>query len=460
LSRKLFGTDGIRGIANEKLTPELAFSLGQAAGRLLVEQGLTPKAVLGQDTRRSGAMLGASLASGLCSVGVDVLTLGVVPTPTVSYVARTGDFGLGGIISASHNPAPDNGIKFVGHDGKKLPDETELRMEALMEEPISVRPTGGEVGLLESSREAVEGYLAYLVQIVPERLEGLKVVVDSAHGAAYELGPEVLRRLGAEVIVVGAEPDGMNINAEGGATKPENVQELTVKHGAHIGVAFDGDADRAVFSDDKGHLINGDRTIGIWSAHWQAQGLLDPPVVVGTVMSNGGFEKYMTGRGITLERTPVGDKYVAQKIAQTGAHVGGEQSGHIIFPERGPTGDGLITMLELLRVIKREGRPASSFYADYESWPQLLINVSVASREGWDSGPSVSLALRQAEEELQGKGRLVVRPSGTQPMIRVMVEADNYDLRDKLANNIVAAMESEVGGKVYGRVDLTHALGD
>jgi len=288
----------------------------------------------------------------------------------------------------------------------------------------------------------------------------MRVAVDAAHGAAYQLGSEVLVRLGAEVFVTGAEPDGVNINEEGGATKPQTIQEFTVATGAHVGVAFDGDADRAVFSDEKGRLINGDRTMGIWSAHWQAQGKLNPAVVVGTVMSNGGFAAYLEANGITLERAPVGDKYVAQRIEATGAKIGGEQSGHIIFPANGPTGDGLATMLELLRIFKREGRPASAFYDEYEPWPQLLINVSVDSKDDWESAPRVAESISRAEEALAGRGRLNVRPSGTQPMLRVMVEADEIDLRDGLANDILTAMEADLGGKAYSRVDLTYALGD
>lgn len=418
------------------------------------------RAVIGRDTRRSGPMLGAALASGFCSVGVDVVALGVVPTPTVSYVVRTGAYGIGAVVSASHNPAPDNGIKFLGHDGRKLADSAEKAIEDLLEVPIPTRPTGAGVGLLESDRSPIEAYLDYLVSLVPEGLGGMTVALDAAHGAAYALAPDVLVRLGAKVLVTGAEPDGMNINEEGGATKPDTIRRFTVEAEADVGVAFDGDADRAVFSDERGTLINGDRTIGIWSGHWQRHGRLGPPVVVGTVMSNGGFEAYLNGRGIGLERAPVGDKYVAQHIEKTGARIGGEQSGHIIFPERGPTGDGLITMLELLRVFQREGRPASAFAADYEPWPQILINVSVDSKEGWDQGPEVRAALLEGEEELGTEGRLIVRPSGTQPMIRIMVEAVEYGLRDRVAERILSAMQSECGGKVYSRVDLTHALGD
>jgi phosphoglucosamine mutase len=459
MSRKLFGTDGIRGIANAKLTPELAFSIGQAAGIWLQQSEEPHAAVIGMDTRRSGPMLEAALAAGLCSTGVDVLCLGVAPTPAVSFVARTGPYGLGVIISASHNPAPDNGIKLVGHDGKKLADAVELEIESLAGADFA-RPTGESVGAIRRDSEALAGYLDMLENIVPERLEGMKVAVDCAHGAAAFLGPEILRLLGAQVIAVGVAPDGLNINAAGGATKPETVQELTVSSGSDVGVAFDGDADRAVFSDDKGRLINGDRTIGVWAAHQQRVNALHPSVVVGTVMSNGGFERYMTQGGIRLERTPVGDKYVAQKISETGARIGGEQSGHIIFPEHGPTGDGLVTMLEFLRVLKTEGRTASSYYDEYQPWPQMLVNVEVADRATWDSGAMVQEALGQAATALGSQGRINVRPSGTQPMIRVMVEADSYELRDAVVEDVVTALEQEAGGKVYSRVDLTNALGD
>ncbi len=456
MSRKYFGTDGVRGVANTKLTPELAFRIGQAAGQTLA----TKRVVIGRDTRRSGPMLGAALGAGFCSVGVDVIAMGVVPTPAVSFAARTGAYGMGCVISASHNPAPDNGIKLLGSDGGKVSDAQELEIERLMDTELNDRVTGARIGYLTSERTAVETYLSFLEKVVPERLDGMHVAVDCAHGAAYELGPEILKRLGATVTVTGNHPDGNNINDECGATSPETVQKLTVSSGAQIGVAFDGDADRAVFSDERGRLINGDRTIGIWSAHWQSQGQLDPAIVVGTVMSNGGFEQYLGTRGITLERAAVGDKYVADRIRSTQSRIGGEQSGHIIFPHHGPTGDGLVTMLELLRAVKLEGRPVSSFYDDYDNWPQLLVNVTVSEREGWAERPSIKAALQQADSKLAGHGRVNVRPSGTQPMIRVMVEADSYDLRDSVADAILAAFAADLDGKVYSRVDLTHALGD
>lgn len=460
MSRKWFGTDGIRGVANQKLTPELALKIGIGAGRWMRESGQPMTAVIGRDTRQSGSMLGAALAAGLCSAGVKVTTLAVVPTPTVSFAVRRAGFGLGVVISASHNPAPDNGIKLFGANGAKLPDAAELRIEELADGPFDGRPLGGEVGTITADRSLVEDYLDSLEKLLPERLDGMRVAVDSANGAAYELGSEILRRLGADVVETGVVPDGANINAQGGATKPETVQELTVTSGAAIGIAFDGDADRAVFSDSQGRLINGDRTIALWASHWRGTERMPKAVVVGTVMSNLAVEHYLSSHGVEFERAPVGDKYVSERMRATSASIGGEQSGHIIFSELGPTGDGLVTMIETLRVLRRTGQSSSSFVDAFDNWPQLLINVSVASRDGWETAPNVSQALLEAEKALNGSGRINVRPSGTQPMIRVMVEAESAPVRDSVAEAVVAAMRQDLGGEVYSRVDLTHALGD
>lgn len=460
MSRRHFGTDGVRGVANAGLTPEFAFQLGQAAGRTLKHRGFAPRVVLGRDTRRSGPMLAASLASGFCSVGVDVVALGVVPTPTVSFIARSGDFGLGAIVSASHNPAADNGIKFVLHDGRKTPDEFEAEIEARLSDASGPRPKGGEIGWLESDRSMVEDYVRFLISTVPERLDGLRVAVDAAHGAAYELAPRVLQELGAEVAVIGCQPNGMNINAEGGATKPASICALCRELGADAGVAFDGDADRAVFSDSEGRLVNGDRTIGLWMRHWLASGKTMERVAIGTVMSNGGLAEFLAGMDVRLERAPVGDKHVADWIERHRAPIGGEQSGHIIFPELGPTGDGIATALQVLRVLRREGRPLSAFAAEYEPWPQKLANVQVRDRASWEDGPAVQAAIREAERSLDGHGRVLVRASGTQPMVRVMVEAKTEEARDSALARIVQALVEEAGGRVYSEVDLTHALGD
>jgi phosphoglucosamine mutase len=458
MKRQYFGTDGVRGVANAKLTPELAFQLGAGAAQWMRENGEDPVVVIGRDTRRSGPMLEAALSAGFAAYGVDVDLLGIAPTPLVSYATRTGRARMGIVVSASHNPAPDNGIKFMGHDGRKLPDETEFRIEQLMT-ATAERPTGAGVGLIAPAAALTEAYLEFLMAQLPERLDGMRVVVDGANGAAYELGPEVLRRLGAEVIAINVDPaDGMTINATGGATKPKVVQAATADAQAHVGVAFDGDADRVIFSDGNGNLINGDRTIALWAAHEHAQGQLNPPIVVGTVMSNGGVESYLTGLGIQFERTDVGDKYVAQRLLSTGARVGGEQSGHIIFPAYGPTGDGLTTMLQVLRVLRVSGRTASEVYQDFDNRPQCLVNIRVDSKEGL--AELIADELSTAVEKAGENGRINVRPSGTSPLIRVMVEAESFALRDEIAAGLVTVITAGLGGHVEETVDLTYALGD
>lgn len=459
MARKHFGTDGVRGVANAKLTPEFAVSLGLALGQFLRENNLPMLAVVGRDTRQSGPMLSAALCAGLTSAGVTTWDLGVAPTPAVSFVTRTQSASVGIVVSASHNPAPDNGLKLINSEGRKFTDEAEERIEALMETPYTDRPTGGEVGAYLQRPELLEHYLDFLCRLVPEGLSGLKIAVDAAHGAAYQLGPEVFRRLGATVVSLGTEPNGTNINHGVGATEPQTVQDFTVNNQCDFGVAFDGDADRAVFSDDQGHLLNGDRTLGIWAVHQQQSGALNPPIIVGTVMSNMGFEKYLESQGVTLERTPVGDKYVSQKLAETGARAGGEQSGHIVFPANGPTGDGLATALEIARVLKVQGRKSSEFYNDYEAYPQLLVNISLSDRESWKSDDQVQGAIQSGEQQLGDNGRINVRASGTQPMVRVMVEANSFEVRDQIADTIVTAFLNG-GGKIYSKVDLTHALGD
>jgi phosphoglucosamine mutase len=450
----LFGTDGVRGVANVELTPDLALRLGRAAGLWAIKHGGT-RAVIGMDTRRSGAMLSSALVAGLNSAGLDVTLLGVAPTPAVSFAARTGDFSLGAVVSASHNPAEDNGIKFLGHDGRKLTDENEAEIETLLDSA-----PGGRVGRLEESRDFLGLYENWLLDQLPERLTGFRIAMDCANGAAFEIAPRTFRDLGAEVIPINVEPDGDNINLQCGATHPSVIQELTLEVGAALGISFDGDADRCVFSDEQGKLINGDRTMGIWAAFWRTWSGLEPPTVVGTVMSNMGFEHALADKGIHLERTNVGDRYVAQRMAETGAKVGGEQSGHIIFGDLAPTGDGLLTAIELLRVMQKSGCAASELPPVFENWPQLLINVRVRDRREWESAENVKSLIEKQAQSLGARGRINVRPSGTQPVIRVMVEASEASERDRVASEIVAAIERELGGQVQGRVDLTHALGD
>jgi len=447
----LFGTDGIRGVANTKLSPDLALRLGRAAGICVAREGGS-SVVIGRDTRRSGGMLGAALAAGFNSAGIDTVSLGVVPTPTVSHAVRTGDqFALGAVISASHNPAPDNGIKFLGHDGRKLTDQVEAAIEAEIDSLPSAAGSG--VGLLKQDRGPAEAYLQWLAGLLPERLDGFKVAMDCANGAAYELAPRLLKQLGAEIIAIGIEPDGDNINAQCGATNPGMIQQLTVETGASIGVAFDGDADRCVFSDERGVLVNGDRTMGIWAA-WHGA-----PSIVGTVMSNMGFENALKELHIRFERTRVGDKYVARKMEEIGARIGGEQSGHLIFSEWTPTGDGLLTAIQMLRVLRLSGCAVSELPPVFDNWPQLLVNIGITGKEAWIDAESLHSFIESKQAELDG-GRIVVRPSGTQPMIRVMVESKDRENRDLVTEEIVSRVVSELGGEVHGRVDLTNALGD
>lgn len=451
MSRRHFGTDGVRGLANVKLTADLALALGRATGRFLRETTNAPVVVIGRDTRRSGPMLQGAFAAGLQSAGVDVDLAGVCPTPTVSHAVRTSDrLVLGAVISASHNPAPDNGIKLFGTDGRKLPDAAESRIEALMDEPFAPGEVGRGTG--DEIPGYAERYLEWLVGLGGNRIEGMRVAIDAAHGAAAVLGPDLFRRLGAQVYATGISPDGDNINAEGGATKPSRIAELVAETGAEVGIAFDGDADRAVFCDASGRLINGDRVIGAWAKHERADR------VVGTVMSNGGYEAWLRSQGIALERADVGDKYVAARMTEVGARIGGEQSGHLIFPAHSPTGDGLLTAVEFLRVLGESGRSAADVADDFENWPQSLVNVGVASKEGWQSVIADEIAT--AERLVAGRGRVNVRASGTQPMLRVMVEADDAVLRDEASETVVRAMETKLGGEVHGRVELTHALGD
>lgn len=455
-----FGTDGVRGVANVGLTPETALAIGRAVGLWLAEQGLPRRAVVGEDTRRSSPMLSSALAAGLASTGADCELVGVTPTGGVGWAVRTGGFGTGLVVSASHNPAADNGIKLFGPDGAKASREYEAFVERCVAEGGGARPVGAELGRVRSDPGRMEAYAEWLCGLVPEGLAGMRVAVDAANGAAWSVAPDVLRRLGANPVVVAAEPDGMNINAGCGATSPDRLQRLVAESGVELGVAFDGDADRAVFSDAEGRLVNGDRTMAIWAEHWAGTERFDPKLVVGTVMTNGGFEAEMRSIGVGIERVDVGDKHVSAKLRELGGKIGGEQSGHIVFPEHAPTGDGLVTALELLRVVRRSGRPLSELFECYEAWPQVLVNIEVPDAAQVAKSPSVAEAEQSARGLVGGRGRVNVRPSGTQPMLRVMVEADDRAARDEAAAIVVEAVRAGHGGRVVAEVDLTHALGD
>lgn len=449
----LFGTDGIRGVANQELTPDLALSVGKAAG-LHFRRHAAKTAAIARDTRRSGPMLSAAALSGLCSAGINVIDIGIAPTPALSWFVRTchADFGI--VVSASHNPPTDNGIKLLSKEGTKLTAEEEAEIEEMLGSKSHADPRS--IGMASVHPEALEEYVEWLASLLPEQLDGMRVALDAANGAAYAIAPRLLRRLGAEVTTIGVDCDGDRINDGVGATCPDAIRRLTVESGSAIGISLDGDADRCIFSDEKGTLINGDRTMAIIAHAIKPE----PKVIVGTVMSNLAFEEALARDGYSLERTAVGDREVAERMKALGAKIGGEQSGHIIFSEHSPTGDGLLTAVMMLRVLKLSGLPASHLPPVYENRPQLLINASVEKKEEWRKSDRIRKAIAHADAEVRGTGRVLVRASGTQPVIRIMVEATDKALRDKVADDILAAVLDELGGKVVARVELTDALGD
>jgi phosphoglucosamine mutase len=437
---RLFGTDGIRGVANKDLTPELALRLGRAAGHVL--GGAGHRVVVGRDTRRSGRMLESALAAGLCSVGMEVRLVGHIPTPGLAYLARIGDFVAGAVISASHNPAPDNGIKFFDHGGLKLPDATEDRIEAVMTGDDALpRPTEGGIGLVGDSRGLVKEYEDFLLAVAP-KLDGARVVLDCANGAAYRVAPSVFAQAGAEVLTLFDTPDGANINAGCGATQPEALARAVVDRKADIGFAFDGDGDRVMTVDAKGEVHDGDFVLALAARHFAKQGKLEPKVVVGTVMSNGGLEATLARDGITLARSKVGDRYVWEEMQRTGALFGGEPSGHVIFRNHHTTGDGILTALEVMHLVRAEGRSLAELAAQMERWPQVTKNVKASRRAEWESSATFVDAVKEATETLGTTGRLLVRPSGTEPVLRITVEA-----RDATVASSTAARLAEVAQK-------------
>ena len=419
---RLFGTDGVRGIANRDLTPELALRLGRAAGHVLGGPG--HRVVVGRDTRRSGRMLESALAAGLCSVGIEVRLVGHVPTPGLAYITRAQGFSAGAVISASHNPAPDNGIKFFDQRGLKLDDALEERIEALMGGDDSLpRPEEGGIGLVGDTRGLVKAYEDRLAALAPE-LRGVRVVLDCANGATYRVAPAVFAHAGAEVIVLCDQPDGLNINDGCGSTYPERLQRAVVDRKADVGFAFDGDGDRCMIVDARGQLHDGDFVLALAARHFARQDKLHPRLVVGTVMTNGGLEATLGKQGIELVRTQVGDRYVWEEMERRGALFGGEPSGHVIFREHATTGDGILTALEVLAIARAEGRPLADLAAEIERWPQVLMNVRVARRREWQDVRAFREGYERAKAEIEkGGGRINVRPSGTEPVLRILVEA-------------------------------------
>ncbi|GGK34300.1 phosphoglucosamine mutase [Salinarimonas ramus] len=440
--RKHFGTDGIRGRANLKITPELALRVGQAAGLAFRRGDHRHRVVIGKDTRLSGYMIEYALVAGFTSVGMDTLLLGPMPTPAVAMLTRSMRADLGVMISASHNPYEDNGIKLFGPDGYKLSDEVELEIEALIDGDISRRLAVSE-GLGRARR--VEGvharYIEFAKRTLPRLLdlEGLRIVLDCANGAAYRVAPEALWELGAEVIAIGVEPNGFNINREVGSTAPEALVAKVRELRADVGIALDGDADRVIIVDEKGRLVDGDQLMAAIARSWHEDGRLSRPGIVATVMSNLGLERYLQGLGLTMERTAVGDRYVLERMREEGYNLGGEQSGHIILSDYATTGDGLLAALQLLTVVKRSERPVSEVCQSFEPLPQILKNVRYKSGRPLDD-VSVASTIEAGRARLGEGGRLVIRPSGTEPVIRVMGEGDDRDLVSEVVEEIALAV--------------------
>jgi phosphoglucosamine mutase len=448
--KRYFGTDGVRGVANDLLTPDFALRLGRAIAQQLLETTPhhPPRVLIGRDTRRSGAMLETALVSGITSMGVNATSAGVVPTPAVAYLAREGHYDLGIVISASHNPARDNGIKLIGGDGYKFPDEYEAQIEARLAEtpePFPY-PPADKIGFWEYDEREGEQYLLYLLHLMREQtserepLRGIHVAVDCANGAASQYAPVVLHELGAKVSLYAGEPDGDNINLHCGSTHLENLQRAMLETNADIGIAFDGDADRALFCDERGDIVDGDAIMTLWALIRHQQNTLNPPLVVATEMSNLGMQKRLEAEGIQLHRTKVGDRYVAEAMRATGALIGGEQSGHIIFSERATTGDGLITMLETLALWLHHQKPFSEIAHPFEPYPQKLVSVPVRDKHSWQTHSEIQAKIQEAERLLGTRGRLNIRASGTENLIRVMVEAETPELVDAALTPVVEAV--------------------
>ena len=441
----VFGTDGVRGIANIELTPELVLSLGRAAGSVIAN-GHAARVVVGTDTRISSDMLDTALSAGLMSSGVDVLRCGVMPTPAVAALVRVLKADAGAVVSASHNPAEYNGIKFFSSEGFKLPDEMEDRIESCVSgRGDTMRLSGPITGRSEQLYDAVELYLGHTMEAATASLHGVKLVVDCANGAAGRVAPELFRRMGAEVVVLNAAPDGLNINRDCGALHPLAMQHAVLEHGAFAGMSFDGDADRVLMSDEKGHLLDGDRMMLLAARKLQTDGQLTNDVVVGTVMSNMGFEQALREAGIRLVRAPVGDRYVLEEMKRFGAVLGGEQSGHVIFLSHTTTGDGLVTALQVLGAAGPD-KPLSELAAGMVDYPQILENVRVSGRDRWNTIPEITAAVESARQKLGSDGRILIRPSGTEPLLRVMVEGRDPQLVRTIVDELSALAHRHLGG--------------
>lgn len=445
---KYFGTDGVRGVANSELTPELAFKLGRFGGYILTKDHERPKVLIGRDTRISGHMFEGALVAGLLSIGAEVMRLGVISTPGVAYLTRALGAQAGVMISASHNPVADNGIKFFGSDGFKLSDEQELEIEEYleMENDELPRPIGEHLGQVNDYFEGGQKYLQYLKQTVDdEDFSGIHVALDCAHGATSSLATHLFADLEADIFTMGSSPNGLNINDGVGSTHPEALAQFVLEKEADVGLAFDGDGDRLIAIDEKGEIVDGDQIMYICAKYMSAQGTLKQNTLVSTVMSNLGFYKALERAGIGSKQTAVGDRYVVEEMKKGGYNLGGEQSGHIVFLDLNTTGDGLLTGIQLVNIMKVTKKPLSELAREVKKFPQRLVNISVSDKHNIANNEKVKEVIANVEAEMNGNGRILVRPSGTEPLVRVMVEAPSEELCEAYVNRIAAVVKEEMG---------------
>lgn len=444
-----FGTDGVRGIANKELTPELAFRLGRMGGAVLTRhaEGRRPRVLVGRDTRMSGQMLEHALIAGLLSVGIEILRLNVISTPGVAYLVRDQQADAGAQITASHNPADDNGIKFFGADGFKLSDELEAEIEALLDAPEDMlpRPAAEGLGMVSDFSEGATRYLEYLRTTIPNDLSGMNIAVDSANGATSDLASKLFLNMGADFSIMATTPNGININAGVGSTNPEAISEFTIENGAQVGLAFDGDGDRLIAVDEKGEIVDGDRIMFIVGKYLAEHGRLKQNTIVTTVMSNIGMHKAMVKNGIASVKTTVGDRYVVEEMLRSGCNLGGEQSGHVVFLDWSTTGDGMLTALQLLYVMKATNKKLSDLASEMTVFPQKLVNVKVKDKKKALENEAIKRVITEIEAEMGDEGRVLVRPSGTQNLLRVMAEAQTKELVDAYVERIFDVVSSEVG---------------
>ncbi len=445
---RLFGTDGVRGVANKELTCDLAYKIGRAGAYVLAKDKKNVNIVVGMDTRISGDMLEAALVAGICSVGADVLSVGIVPTPAVAYLTRALKAEAGVVISASHNPVEYNGIKFFGSTGYKLNDEVEEEIESyiLDGKEVPLNPTGGEVGRRTIINNGIEEYTNYLRKSVNVDFKGLKVAMDCGNGAVYKAAPKLISDLGADIEVIHNNPNGVNINVNCGSTKPEEVQKLVLNTGADIGISFDGDADRLIAVDEKGNIVDGDHVMAICGIHLKNKGMLKKDTIVATVMSNMGLDICLKKENIGIVKTKVGDRYVIEEMLNSGYSLGGEQSGHIIFLDHNTTGDGLLTALQLISVVKETGKKLSELAEVMTSLPQVLINARVSNdkKNAYMEDEVVKGEIRKLEEKFHGEGRVLIRPSGTEPLVRVMIEGKDQNEITEMAQSLSHLIEERL----------------